>query len=141
MKKSNNILIPEIQRLIQQGHMVEFRPHGYSMRPFIEPDRHKVLLKACKHPQVGMIVLAKIDEHYVLHRIYHIQRNTIILQGDGNLSGQEQCTAQDIIGRVVQLKTIEGKRLRLTRASLWRRLPVAIKRLYLKIYRKLIILS
>ena len=135
MKKSNNILIPEFERLLKEGHMVEFMPQGISMRPFIEGGRDRVILKICNEPAVGLIVLAKINDKFVLHRIYKIRGKQIILRGDGNLTGQEVCTAQDIIGRVVLLKNHFGKRKRLTKGRVWRHLPIFIKKWYLKIYR------
>jgi hypothetical protein len=138
MKKSNDILMPEFERLLKNGHMVEFVPRGVSMRPFIEGGSDKVILHECKRPAVGMIVLAKVNDTYVLHRIYKIEGKQIILQGDGNLTGSETCTAADIIGYVVRLKNKDGKRLRLTKGTIWRHLPTGIKRFYLKIYRVVI---
>jgi hypothetical protein len=140
MKKSNDILMPEFERLLKEGHMVEFSPRGVSMRPFIEGGRDRVILKTCKEPRVGMIVLARVNNTFVLHRIYKIKGEEIILRGDGNLKGEEVCTEADIIGRVVQIK-IMGKRKRVTRGRLWRHLPVFIKRWYLKIYRIVVILQ
>ena len=72
MEKSNDILIPEFERLLQGGHMVEFAPRGVSMRPFIEGGRDKVILRTCHEPRVGIIVLARVNNTYVLHRIYKI---------------------------------------------------------------------
>jgi hypothetical protein len=43
MEKSNEVLIPEFERLIKLGHMVEFVPKGVSMRPFIEGNRDRVI--------------------------------------------------------------------------------------------------
>ena len=140
MKKSNDILMPEFERLLKEGHMVEFSPRGVSMRPFIEGGRDRVILKTCKEPRVGMIVLARVNNTFVLHRIYKIKGEEIILRGDGNLKGEEVCTEADIIGRVVQIK-IMGKRKRVTRGRIWRHLPVFIKRWYLKIYRIVVILQ
>ncbi|MBR6550357.1 MAG: peptidase S41 [Paludibacteraceae bacterium] len=134
MKKGNDILIPEFARLLKEGHLVEFSPRGVSMRPFIEGGRDKVILQACTHPMVGMIVLAKINNSYVLHRIYKIQNSQITLCGDGNLKSSERCTSEDIIGCVVQLKGKDGKLKRVTKGGVWRHLPTFIKRLYLKIY-------
>ena len=85
-----------------------------------------------------MIVLAKVNDTYVLHRIYKIEGKQITLRGDGNLTGSETCTAADIIGYVVRLKNKDGKRLRLTNGTIWRHLPTGIKRFYLKIYRVVI---
>lgn len=136
MEKSNDILIPEFERLLKRGHLVEFAPRGESMRPFIEGGRDKVILKTCKVPHVGAIVLAKVNNTFVLHRIYKIQENQIFLHGDGNLCGIEICSPEDIIGRVVRIKDAQGKSKRLTKGYLWRQLPTYIKKLYLKIYRK-----
>ena len=138
MEKSNDILIPEFERLLQGGHMVEFMPRGVSMRPFIEGGRDKVILRTCHEPKVGIIVLARVNNTYVLHRIYKIKGEQIILRGDGNLRGQEVCTFEDIIGRVVRMKGRGGKRKRLTKARMWRHTPTCIKWLVLKVYSKII---
>lgn len=135
MEKSNDILIPEFERLIKLGHMVEFVPKGVSMRPFIEGGRDKVFLAPCREVKVGIVVLAKVNDTYVLHRIYQIKGKKIILRGDGNLEGYEVCKESDIIGRVVQLRKKGGKRKRMNKAHVWRRLPTFVKKLYLKFYR------
>ena len=140
MKKDNDILIPEFERLLKAGHMVEFCPSGVSMRPFIEGGRDKVVLQNCTHPRVGMIVLAKVNEIYVLHRIYEIRGEEIVLRGDGNLVGEERCKAEDIIGCVAKIKAM-GKRKRVTRGRVWRHLPLFFKRWYLKVYRIVVILQ
>lgn len=138
MKKSNEILLPEFERLINNGHTVEFTPQGVSMRPFIEGGRDSVLLKRPKRLKVGYIVLAKINERYVLHRIVKITPDQIILCGDGNLKGQEVCTANDIIGQVVRIKGKGGKIKRLTKGRVWRHTPTFVKWFVLKVYRKTI---
>ena len=135
MKKSNHILIPEFERLIKLGHMVEFAPKGVSMRPFIEGERDKVILAKCPEVKVGIVVLAKVNDTYVLHRVYKIKGRKIILRGDGNLEGYEVCKEADIIGRVVQIKKKGGKRERMGKARVWRHLPTFVKKLYLKLYR------
>jgi hypothetical protein len=135
MEKSNDILIPEFERLIKLGHMVEFIPRGISMRPFIEGGRDKVILRKYDDPKVGHIVLARVNDTYVLHRIYQIKGKKIILRGDGNLTGEEVCKASDIIGRVVRIKGRDGKSKRLTKGRVWRCMPIGIKKLYLKVYR------
>lgn len=135
MEKSNEVLIPEFERLINLDHMVEFIPKGVSMRPFIEGKRDKVILAKCPEVKVGIIVLAKIGDKYVLHRVYKIRGRKIILRGDGNLEGYEVCRESDIIARVVRIKGKNGKRKRMTKACVWRHLPNFIKKFYLKLYR------
>ena len=135
MEKSNDILIPEFERLIKLGHMVEFVPKGVSMRPFIEGGRDKVFLAPCREVKVGIVVLAKVNDIYVLHRIYQIKGKKIILRGDGNLEGYEVCKESDIIGRVVQVRKKGGKRVPMNKAHVWRHLPTFVKKMYLKFYR------
>ena len=139
MEKSNDILIPEFERLLREGHLVEFAPRGVSMRPFIEGGQDKVILKTCKVPQVGVIVLAKVNNTFVLHRIYKIQDNQIFLHGDGNLSGIEICSPEDFIGRVVRIKDAQGRSKRLSKGYVWRLLPTSFKKIFLKIYRKFLL--
>lgn len=56
---SNAILLPEIVRLINEGHTVTLRLKGFSMRPFLEDGRDKALLTLPKNPKLGDPVLAE----------------------------------------------------------------------------------
>lgn len=107
----NDVFIPQIKDLIDEGHTATFHVRGFSMRIFVEDRRDKVLLGPCNEkPKVGDVILAKAclcgatpDEiisapHYVLHRIIQIENNKIILRGDGNIIGREVCEQKDIIG-------------------------------------------
>ena len=59
----NDILIPEMTRLLQEGHTVRFTPKGISMRPFIEGDRDSVLLRRLDRPAcVGDILLCRVQQ-------------------------------------------------------------------------------
>lgn len=144
-KVDNDILIPEIGILLQQGRDVRFTPSGFSMRPFIEGERDTVVLRKSTSFRVGDIVLAKIpnlqpptsNPCYVLHRIIAINDKLVTLQGDGNLQGTEQCTINDIYGTVVQIYKPNGHTKRLTRGRIWFYLK-PFRRILLKIYRKLL---
>ena len=140
MKIANDILIPELARLLAEGKEVRFTPSGVSMRPFIEGDRDSVILKALDRPPCrGDILLAQTQTlcgqtTYVLHRLIRIEGDTYVLQGDGNLAGEERCALGDIIGIVTRIETQNGRRKPLTRGYLWHLLQPARKYL-LKIYR------
>ena len=74
MQIPNAILIPEIIRLLDEGHTVTLRLRGYSMRPFLEDDRDVALLVKAETVKVGDPVLAEISpRHYVFHRIVAIE--------------------------------------------------------------------
>ncbi len=135
MQLPNEIFIPEIVRLVNEGRQVQFTPTGASMRPFIEGGVDNVTLVKPADLQVGDIVLAEIQQqHYVLHRIYAIEGDALTLMGDGNLIGTEHCTRAQVLAKVVAIHSPKGRNKPLTRAWLWRHLKYA-RRILLKIYR------
>jgi len=151
MKVANDILIPELARLLNEQKEVRFTPSGVSMRPFIEGDKDSVILASMNRlPQRGDILLAQVtaangSKTYVLHRLVRIENHQspitndqssiiYVLQGDGNLFGEETCTRNDIIGRVIAIETPQGRRKRLTSGKLWYILR-PFRRYLLKIYR------
>ena len=156
-KVENEILIPEMAELLAEGKDVCFTPSGVSMRPYIEGGRDSVTLRKVANVRVGDIVLAAVSGqksevrsqqsevrgqksaggHYVLHRVIAVDGEQVTLQGDGNLSGTEQCTTADVLGTVVRIETPRGRRKLLTRGRLWYRIRGG-RKWWLKIYRKLL---
>ena len=144
MRIENDILIPELARLLATGKEVRFTPSGVSMRPFIEGDRDSVILAPVATPRIGDIILAQVEtlcgrQTYVLHRLVRIEGGKYILQGDGNLSGEETCLRADIIGCVKQIENPKGHKKILTRGRLWYFLR-PLRKWLLKIYRHTILI-
>ena len=144
MKVANNILIPELVRLVNAQKEVRFTPSGVSMRPFIEGEKDSVVLVAPTDPRRGDILLAQVKNAngqttYVLHRLIRIEGETYILQGDGNLFGEEQCTRETILARVIRIENPNGRRKPLTRGFLWHAL-LPVRKWLLKIYRHSILI-
>ena len=125
VKIANDILIPELARLIAEGKEVRFTPSGVSMRPYIEGDKDSVILSPLtRAPRRGDILLAQAEtlcgvKTYVLHRLIRIEGDELVLQGDGNLSGEERCNAADIIGIVTRIENPKGRKKLLTRGRAW----------------------
>lgn len=91
-----NILMPEIIRLISEGHTVTIPLKGNSMRPFLCHNRDKGILGKPDNIKVGDPVLALINGHrYVMHRIIDINGDNVTLRGDGNMS-VERCKMDDV---------------------------------------------
>lgn len=92
MQVPNAILMPEIDRLLRQGHTVTLPLKGFSMRPYLEDGRDKALLTPVARPlRRGDVILADIsgdnaEKRYALHRIVKIDGDTITMYGDGNFS-------------------------------------------------------
>lgn len=89
--------MPEIKKLLEEGHTVTLPLKGNSMRPYLVHMRDKALLERPKGIKVGDVVLAEVQpQHYVLHRIISIDDNNVTLRGDGNY-GIERCTKENIL--------------------------------------------
>lgn len=145
MKIENDILIPELARLLSEGKEVRFTPSGVSMRPFIEGDKDSVILAPLNRaPQRGDILLAQVQTlcgrtTYVLHRLIRVEGEQLTLMGDGNLAGTETCLSADVIGIVTRIESPKGRRKPLTRGYLWYILR-PLRKWLLKIYRHSILI-
>ena len=129
IQMANAVLLPEVVRLMEEGHTVTLPLRGYSMRPFLENGRDKALLRKPKSINVGDAVLAEIaPKHFVLHRIVSIKGDHVTLRGDGNL-GVEHCRLGDVKATAVgfyrkgreQLDSTDGRKWRIY-SWVWTRL-------------------
>ena len=98
----NHIFLEEVRQHLKEGHTTTFRVRGWSMRPFLENGRDKVLLVSPKKRpvRVGEVALVlTTDNRYVLHRVVAMDaEGGCTLWGDGNIRGRETCTADNVIG-------------------------------------------
>lgn len=140
---ANALLLPEIVKMLNEGHSVTLILRGFSMRPFLENGRDKAMLIKANNTKVGDAVLAEISpKHFVLHRIIKIEGNNVILRGDGNL-GTERCHLEDIKASVVgfyrkgrkKMDRTDGKKWRIY-SAIWTHL-YPIRRYLLAAYRKI----
>ncbi|MDR0989295.1 MAG: S24/S26 family peptidase [Prevotellaceae bacterium] len=99
-----DVLLPEIARLIGQGHTVTLTVKGNSMNPFFVDSRDSLTL-APFTPEVlrrGTVVLARTSDHRVVfHRIVRRRGNELLLQGDGNVRQTELSDVSGVMGVLV----------------------------------------
>lgn len=140
---ANEVLIPEIARLVAEGTKVTFTPKGMSMLPFIRGDRDSIVLTVPEDIRTGDIVLARVGHLFVIHRIVDIKDDVVTLMGDGNVSGTENCRISDILARAEKIIK-DGKEIdcrsksHMRKAGMWRKLK-PIRRYILAIYRRIIL--
>ena len=140
---TDNTLIEEAIRLVEEGVCVTLPVDGNSMLPFIIGGRESVILQKPIQPKVGDIVLAWADgHHYVVHRIVAVEGDAVTLMGDGNLVGKEHCAIGDIKAWVAYVVDSNEKSHDLY--CPWRRVAVKvwwhlrpIRRYLLAIYRRI----
>jgi len=127
---SNALLLPEIVKMLNEGHTVTLRLKGFSMRPFLEDGRDKALLTKPVNPKVGDPVLAEIaPKHFVLHRIIRIEGDDVTLRGDGNLNN-EFCKLKDVEGAVIGFYRKGREKLDRTDGLKWKVYSAVWTRLY-----------
>ena len=139
----NAVFLPEIVKMLNEGHTVTLTLRGNSMRPFLEDCRDKALFVKPTTIAVGDPVLAEIaPKHFVLHRIVAINGEAVTLLGDGNLS-TEHCQKKDIVGAVIGFYRKGRNTLDRTNGWKWRCYSYVwtslrpIRRYLLGIYRKI----
>ena len=140
---TDNEIIEEAIRLVDEGVSVTLPVNGNSMLPFIIGGKESVILQKPELPKVGDVVLAWADGYrYVVHRITRINGDRVTLMGDGNLAGTEHCTLNDI--NAIATHVVDAKerthylynRWRKSAAKIWFRLR-PMRRYLLAIYRRL----
>ncbi len=139
---SDNEIIGNAIKLVNEGMRVTFPVKGYSMLPFIIGSKESVDLVKPDHLQVGHIVLAWVEDYrYVVHRIISIRDDQITLMGDGNVAGVEHCRIDEVAALAINVVTPQGKHLplytpwRIKASRLWWKL-LPIRRWILAVYRR-----
>lgn len=116
----NSIFLPQVCELLKEGRTVTLRARGYSMRPFIEHDRDDLIFEYTDSVKERDVVLAEIAEgHFVCHRIETIEGNKVTLRGDGNIRGTEECTLDDVRGKLIKVVRL-GKTWDLQHSTFWK---------------------
>lgn len=144
-KVTDEQIITDAVRLVQEGLAVTMLVKGHSMLPFILGGLESVVLTKPGTVRPGDVVLARLgDGHFVLHRVMEVSPERVELMGDGNLYGREVCRPQDVLARADEVVGEDGKHRRLDtpkmqrRARLWRRL-LPVRRWILAVYRRTLI--
>lgn len=140
---SDDTIIEEAIRLVEDGVSVTLPVNGNSMLPFIIGGKESVILQKPVLSKKGDVVLALTDGcRYVVHRIIAIEGEAVTLMGDGNLSGTEHCTLKDVKAKVTHVVGADERphdlycRWRRVAARLWWHLR-PVRKYLLAIYRRL----
>ncbi|EKU88282.1 S24/S26 family peptidase [Bacteroides oleiciplenus] len=100
----NEVLLPEVARLISEGHTVTLIIRGNSMNPFLVDRRDRIVVGPFTETdlQRGAVVLARESlGRIVFHRIIRRNGQELTLLGDGNLKVTEQANVADVMGIMI----------------------------------------
>ena len=139
----NEIFLPKLIELINEGHTVTITARGNSMNPFIRNNRDKLVFSSVNEVKAGDVVLAEISKGtFVCHRVVSIDGDTVTMRGDGNSLGTEQCplsSVQAVLTAVIR----DGKTYDMATSGAWKIYSwlwmhlLPIRRYLLAVYRRL----
>jgi hypothetical protein len=140
----NDVYIESVKTEIEKGKQVRVKTKGYSMIPFISGDHGEILLKKTDEHSFrkGAILLVQLSaKRFVVHRLYKISGDLLVLKGDGNIHLTEQCTRDQVLAEVIGVvengRIIrEGSFRWNLYAYLWPSSPL-LRRIYLGLYKKI----
>ena len=110
-KWPNDQFFALVEKELDEGKTVKIRLKGNSMFPLLRSGRDSVILQkfAADSLKPMDVVLFKYCGNYILHRIIKREGMRLLLQGDGVISAIEQCTVDDVVGKVVKVCRSSGK--------------------------------
>lgn len=94
-------------------YAVILRLKGNSMYPLLRNEKDVVVLGKCpaESLQPMDVVLFRYRGKHVLHRIIRREGERLLIQGDGSIVAKEECTVDDVVGKVVQICRPSGKEI------------------------------
>lgn len=126
--------------LLDQGQETSFTVTGTSMRPFLKSKETLVTLASVKSikPKKFDIVMYKVNDCYILHRIVNQKENDYIIMGDA-LKVKEVVSKDNLIGVVVKYEyknkiILRDNRWMLFKVKFWYLLR-GFRRILLKVFR------
>lgn len=108
---ANDTFFAWVEAELAEGRPVRFRLKGNSMFPLLRNGKDTVILEKCNLDSLKPmdVVLFRYKGNHVLHRILRRENNQLLIQGDGSFVAKEQCTVDDVVGKVVQVCRPSGK--------------------------------
>lgn len=131
----NEIFFGWAEEELAHGRPVQFRLKGNSMFPLLRNDKDEVILHPCQSDELLPmdVVLFRYRGKHLLHRIIRREGSHLLLQGDGSYVDTEECTTDDVIGKVEaivrpsgKIVSVDSRQWRWT-SSLWRKTGILRK--------------
>lgn len=98
----NEIFFTWVEQEIKAGKTVRFRMKGQSMFPLLRNEKDEIILQPFLEDELAPmdVVLFKYKGKHLLHRILKKEGNRLYIQGDGSYIAKEECTTDDVVGKV-----------------------------------------
>ena len=109
----NDTFFACVEAELAEGRPVRFRLKGNSMFPLLRNGKDVVVLEKCSFESLKPmdVILFRYRGKHVLHRIIRREGERLLIQGDGSIVAKEECTVDDVVGKVVQICRPSGKEI------------------------------
>ena len=143
MEKSN--LIGHLCDIIPEDSCFELRVTGYSMLPLLGYNQDRIVVKRVDETfdiNNRIAMFRTKQGKIIVHRVVCVVDDMVVMQGDGNLQGVEQCLRAEVIGVVESVIRKSGKIVSCTscswrlKESIWLGLPYIVRRYTLALLRR-----
>ena len=106
----------KFEEVLEKEGELFFTNVGYSMYPLIKQREDILHIVKTDDYKRGDIILYKSEvDHYVLHRILRIKKDTIICAGDYNYFKDKPITPNQVLGKLMDIKKKDGKTIDLSK--------------------------
>lgn len=101
----------DIEKLLRQNKAIQIRPQGYSMYPFLIPERDEVIIESVDPHKIkrgDVILYRRPGSILVLHRVYRHDRTGIYTVGD-NQTAIEGPIEEEVVKGILAGRVRDGK--------------------------------
>lgn len=116
-------VLDNIEHLVAVGESFELHVKGYSMLPMLGYGDDIIIVRRVdtKECIVGRIAMFRgMRGQIIVHRVLSVEKERVVLRGDGNIIQTEECQRGEIIGVVDKVRRESGKVVDCTTPK-WRR--------------------
>lgn len=116
-------VLDNIEHLVAVGESFELHVKGYSMLPMLGYGDDIIIVRRVDAEEsiVGRIAMFRgMRGQIIVHRVLSVEKERVVLRGDGNIIQTEECQRGEIIGVVDKVRRESGKVVDCTTPK-WRR--------------------
>ncbi len=116
-------VLDNIEHLVAVGESFELHVKGYSMLPMLGYGDDIIIVRRVDAEEsiVGRIAMFRgMRGQIIVHRVLSVEKDRVVLRGDGNIIQTEECQRGEIIGVVDKVRRESGKVVDCTTPK-WRR--------------------
>lgn len=92
-------MIEILDELYKDNDFIVGRLYGTSMKPFLLPNKTKAIITKTDNINKYDVVLYKVNNTYILHRVIDIKDDVLYIRGDNTLA-IEKINKNNIIGKL-----------------------------------------